>query len=84
MVVKAVNSKDLKLNYPCSWEYKTILESHHNIKEIVKSVLDEREYSIKKSQNSKKGKYQSYTVSTLVHSDDDRKVVFEELKNMNL
>jgi len=76
-----VNSKDLKLNYPCKWEYKTVLESHHNIKAIVKSVLDEREHSIKKSNNSKTGKYQSHTVSTLVHSDDDRKAVFEELKN---
>ncbi len=76
-----MNSKDLKLNYPCKWEYKTVLESHHNIKAIVKSVLDEREHSIKKSNNSKTGKYQSHTVSTLVHSDDDRKAVFEELKN---
>lgn len=75
------NLKDLKLDYPCKWEYKAVLESHHNIKEIVKSILDDREHSIKKSNNSKTGKYQSHTVSTLVHSDDDRKAVFEELKN---
>ena len=76
-----MNLKELKLNYPCKSEYKTVLESHHNIKAIVKSVLDAREHSIKKSNNSKNGKYQSHTVSTLVHSDDDRKAVFEELKN---
>ncbi len=76
-----MNTKELKLTYPCKWEYKTVLEAHHNIKEIVKSLLDNREHSIKKSNNSKTGKYQSYTVSTLVHSDDDRKAVFEELKN---
>ena len=76
-----MNSKELKLNYPCKWEYKTVLESQHNIKEIVKSVLDAREHSIKKSNNSKTGKYQSHTVTTLVHSDEDRKAVFEELKN---
>jgi len=76
------NSKEkLSLSYPCNWEYKTILESHHNVKDVVKSVLDKREHSIKKSNNSKGGKYQSHTVSTLVHSDDDRKAVFEELKN---
>lgn len=80
MVGKVDNLQELKLNYPCHWEYKTILEAHHDIKEIVKSVLDKREHSIKKSQNSKKGKYSSYTVKTLVHSDDDRKIVFEELK----
>ncbi len=76
-----MNSKDLKLNYPCKWEYKTVLESHYNINEIVKCVLDNREHSVKKSNNSKTGKYQSHTVATLVHSDEDRKAVFEELKN---
>ena len=81
MVEKVANSKELKLNYPCKWEYKTVLESHHDISKIVASVLDKREHSIKKSNNSKTGKYQSHTVSTLVHSDEDRKAVFEELKN---
>lgn len=80
VVEKAVNSKDLKIDYPCKWEYKTILESHLDISEIVASVLDTREHSIKKANNSKTGKYQSHTVTTLVHSDDDRKAVFEELK----
>ncbi|WP_024955021.1 HP0495 family protein [Sulfurospirillum arcachonense] len=74
------NLQELKLTYPCHWEYKAILETQHDIKEIVKSVLNEREHSIKKSQNSKKGKYVSYTIKTLVHNDDDRKSVFEELK----
>lgn len=73
-------SQELKLTYPCKWEYKTVLESHHDISEVIASVLDQREHTIKKSNNSKTGKYQSYTVSTLVHSDDDRKTVFEELK----
>ena len=80
MVVKVDNSQELKLTYPCNWQYKAVLESHHDIKEIAKSVLDEREHSIKKSNNSKTGKYQSHTITTLVHSDDDRKAVFEELK----
>jgi len=78
------NLQELKLTYPCKWEYKTVLESQHNIKEIVKSVLDKRDHSIKKSNNSKTGKYQSHTVSTLVHSDDDRKELFEALKQHEL
>ena len=78
------NSQELKLTYPCKWEYKTVLESHHNISEIVASVLDKREHTIKKSNNSKTGKYQSHTVTTLVHSDDDRKELFEALKQHKL
>jgi len=76
-----VNLKELKLDYPCKWEYKTVLESHQDADEIIKTVFCSRKYDIKKSNNSKKGKYQSHTVSTLVHSEDDRKALFDELKN---
>ena len=81
MVEKVATSKDLKLDYPCQWGYKAVLESHHNIKEIVKSVLNNKEYSIKKSNSSKTGKYQSHTILVLVQSDEDRKAIFKELKN---
>ncbi len=74
------NSKELKLDYPCDWEYKAILEAQHDIEEIVKSILDQREHTIRKSQNSKNGKYSSYTIKTLVHNSDDRKIIFETLK----
>lgn len=75
-----MNTKELKLNYPCSWEYKVILESHHNIKQILKGIFNTKEYVLKKSQDSKQGKYQSYTISTIVYSDEERKALFEELK----
>ena len=76
-----MNLKELKLDYPCKWEYKTILESYQDAGEIIKTVFCGRKYDIKKSNNSKTGKYQSHTVSTLVHSEDDRKALFDELKN---
>lgn len=76
-----MNSKELQLNYPCNWEYKTVLESSYDIKEIVKDVLGDKEHSIKKSNNSKTGKYHSHIVSTLVNSDDERKAIFDNLKN---
>jgi len=75
------NSKEkLKLDYPCNWQYKAICESRHNIDEIAKDVLDKREHTIKESNNSKGGKYKSHTITTLVHSDDDRKTLYEEFK----
>jgi len=79
-VGKVDNTQELKLNYPCTWEYKAILEASFDIKSIAKNLLEDREYSIKKSQNSKKGKYSSYTLSVLVHNDDDRKIIFDHLK----
>ncbi|MDD3462509.1 MAG: DUF493 domain-containing protein [Sulfurospirillaceae bacterium] len=75
------NSQKLKLDYPCSWEYKLVIQAHHDIGPIVKEVLQQREHSIQKSQQSKGGKYTSYSLSVLVHCDDDRKALFEILKS---
>lgn len=74
------NLQELKLEYPCDWEYKVILEARHNIEKIAEELLDEREHKISKSQNSKEGKYSSYKLKTLVHNDDDRKAIFDILK----
>lgn len=74
------HSQELKLEYPCQWEYKLILSSEHDVHLIVKEVIYEREHHVKPSQNSKKGNYSSHTLHILVHNDDDRKMLFHALK----
>ena len=71
---------ELQLDYPCQWEYKLVLSSEHNVVSIVEEVLQERICEVRKSQNSTKGNYASYTLSVLVHNDDDRKMLFHMLK----
>jgi putative lipoic acid-binding regulatory protein len=82
VVVKVDNSQELKLDYPCLWQYKAIVASDVCIKSVTKDILHQRDHSIKPSNNSKEGKYASYTLSVLVHSDDDRKMLFECLKQV--
>lgn len=72
---------ELKLDYPCHWEYKLILSSEHHVSVPLKDVLDDRTHDIKQSQNSTKGNYVSYTLKVLVHNDDDRKTLFQTLKS---
>lgn len=81
MVEKVAISQELKLDYPCHWQYKAIVESGVSLDTIITQILDTREYKLKPSKNSKKGKYESHTITVLVHSDDDRKTIFETLKN---
>ncbi len=72
--------KKLEINYPCKWEYKVIVMAHVDISIVAACVLGEREHKIKKSNNSKTGKYKSHNVSLLVHNDDDRHMIFEQFK----
>ena len=80
MILPEKFDKELALEYPLKWEYKIIADIKDDIKKVVKTLLGDRDYSLKNSKTSKKGRYQSYTLSVLVHSDDDRKTIYEELK----
>ena len=71
---------ELQLDYPCHWEYKLVLSSEHNVTTLVQEILEERIHEIRKSQNSTKGNYASYTLRILVHNADDRKMLFQMLK----
>ncbi len=82
MVVKVDNSQELKLDYPCNWQYKAIVHADVCIKTATQEILLEREHKIEASKNSKEGKYSSYTLTVLVHSDDDRKMLFECLRKV--
>jgi len=74
-----LNDKKLELDYPCSWEYKLIVLENCNIKKCVKDILLKREYNLKLSKTSSKGKFKSYTLQMLVHNEDDRKEIFSLL-----
>lgn len=77
----SLDDRELEITYPCNWNYKVIIESHVEISAVTAAVLGDREHSVRKANNSKNGKYQSHNVSLLVHSDDDRRALFEELKS---
>lgn len=76
----SLDDKKVKLEYPCNWNYKVIINAHCNIKHIAKNVLGDRTYKIAKSNNSKDKTYVSYKVSLLVHCDEDRVALFHEFK----
>jgi putative lipoic acid-binding regulatory protein len=74
----------LELTYPCHWEYKLITYSKQDALQSVKEVVLEREFTLEVSKVSKKGKYKSFTLKTMVHNEDDRVTIYELLKQHEL
>ncbi len=72
--------KELGLNYPCNWEYKIITDAKDKLKNSIKELFKKRNYNLIFSKKSKNGKYDSYILSTIVFSDEDRKKIYEDLK----
>ncbi len=75
-----LNQHKVKIDYPCSWEYKIVILSEHNINPIVKDILEDREHKVKPSKKSSKGKFESFALELTVHSDEDRTGIFQLLQ----
>jgi len=80
-VILDANSQDKpEISYPCSWSYTVIGTQSTLIEEAVISVIGQRECSFNASKSSKGGKYCSYKLELLVHNEDERNLIFEEIK----
>jgi putative lipoic acid-binding regulatory protein len=75
-----LSDKKVEIKYPVQWPYKIIINSHCKIHHIVENVIGKREYKVQKGNNSKNKTYESFKVTILVHSDDDRVALYEEFK----
>lgn len=75
-----LSDKKLELTYPCNWCYKVIATEREALKRAVKEVIQEREHTLKHSNNSKTGKYVSMNLDLLVHNEDDREFIYDALK----
>lgn len=74
-------TQELKLEYPCDWEYKIFIAHEYDAHSIVQDVIGERLCTLKKSQASKNGTYMSYSLTLLVHSNDERVALFQAFKS---
>jgi len=79
-----LNKHKLELDYPCNWTYKLVVVETVNVKEVVTEVITQREHKLEESKVSSKGKFKSYTLDLIVHNEDDRKTIFEQLGNHSL
>jgi len=74
------SKEKLQLQYPCSWCYKLIGENKHNIHSAIKSIVKEKPHSLTHSNQSKSGKYVSMNLELLIDNEDERKYLYEALK----
>lgn len=75
-----LNELDTKprIEYPLFWEYRVIFKKNEEVALIFKELLRDKKFSCKNSLQN--GKYQSYMLSVLVESEEDRLSVFNLLK----
>ncbi len=75
-----LQDKQLELEYPCNWCYKVIANEKKTLQNAVKDIVSEREHKLTDSNSSKTGKYVSMNLDLIVHNEDDRKFIYDALK----
>jgi len=69
-----------EISYPCSWNYTVIGTDANGVQEAIFEIIGERECSLNASNSSKTGKYCSYKLELLVYNEEERNLIFEEIK----
>ena len=69
------------IEYPTDWKYKVIGLENLILRDAIDEVLEEKDYSLRFSNKSKKGKFISLEVSLIVENEKERDSIFFNLKN---
>lgn len=84
MVVKVANICELnqtpKIEYPLFWSYRVITDG--DLRDKILDIIKEYDHKISFSKHSKGGKYLSFEVVVFVKSDNERVLIFENLKRI--
>lgn len=68
--------EEVKIEYPCNWDYKVIGINYKKVQTAIASVLSAKKYKSSKSNMSSKGTYVSVLVSLTVENEDIRNSIF--------
>ena len=69
-----------KIDYPCEWTYTIIGLDEESLKVAVSEIITDRKYSISFSKKSKKGKYTSLNIKTMVLDEAERNSIYRSLQ----
>jgi uncharacterized protein len=70
-----------EIEYPCYWEYKIIGENQKILEVVASEVVNDRDYDIILSNQSRNKKYVSLEVKTKVLDESDRNKIFSDFSS---
>lgn len=76
-----LSKQKLELEYPCTWVYKLIGPDQDLLRKAIAEVVQGRECTVSLSNSSRTGKYHCLNLEITVHSEEDRAVNHQALKN---
>ena len=75
-----LGEQELQIRYPCSWSYRVVGRDERAVRRAIADVVQERDHSVERSNESKTGKYVSLKLTLDVMDADDRTSTFDALR----
>ncbi|MCK9615052.1 MAG: DUF493 domain-containing protein [Candidatus Omnitrophica bacterium] len=69
-----------KIDYPCEWEYRIIGLDEEELRKIASEIFRTKQYTLSFSNISKKGKYISLSLKTIVATEKERNDIYTFLR----
>ncbi len=69
-----------EIAYPCHWEYRLVGRDADVMQTRAAAIMGDREHTLKRGHQSKKGTFISLHLKALVFSHDDRRALFDALR----
>ncbi|MCB2181485.1 MAG: DUF493 domain-containing protein [Desulfobulbaceae bacterium] len=70
----------LEVDYPCRWLYKLICHEEKALFTAVREIVQDSEHTLTFSKSSSTGKYFSYNLEVMVHTEEARNFFYTALK----
>ncbi|MFH1217500.1 MAG: DUF493 domain-containing protein [Pseudomonadota bacterium] len=77
--MKEIDQK-VAIEYPCLWLYKIIGTGEDELLDAIREILGEAEYTLSLSNTSRTGKYLSFNLEVMVHSEEARNYFFAAIR----
>ncbi len=71
--------EEAELEYPRKWDFTIIGRDKEKIENAIKEVFKDKEHTCKFSKSSKNGKFNSYSASCEVKSQQERDEIYKNL-----
>jgi len=75
-----MNRDNKKISYPCQWEFTVIGLAEEAIRNAIAELFPAETPEVIPSNQSKTGKYVSFSFSTTVTSEEERNTAFTQLQ----
>ncbi len=75
-MISNLNNQKIEITYPCEWEIKIIGSDEKIMRNVTDCILEERSYTVLRSNASRTGKYLTLKIKLVLQSAEEKQDIY--------